>query len=47
VDRARYATARQQLGVGSIDHNVHIRLAGDIALYAFDLKMLIVNNHHT
>jgi hypothetical protein len=47
MDRTRHAAPWQQLGIGSIDHGVHIRLAGNIALHAFDLKMLIVYNDHT
>jgi hypothetical protein len=46
MDRTCHASPRQQFGVGGIDHSVDIWLAGDIALYAFDLKMLILHNNH-
>jgi hypothetical protein len=46
MDRTRHTASWQQLGVGGIDHSVDIWLAGDIALYAFDLKMLILHNNH-
>jgi hypothetical protein len=46
MDRTRHAAPWQQLGVGSIDHGVDIRLAGNITLHAFDLKMSVLHHSH-